>query len=123
MFSYNPGEIPVKAPPGCHSLFQLYVKDSKLSLQLYQRSADLMLGVPFNIASYALLLHMISHVTGLIPFEFIHTFGDVHIYTNHIEGAKEQIQRTPLKLPSLELNKNITNLFDFDFDDIKINNY
>lgn len=121
--SYNPGELPEVAPPACHTLFQLYVSGDRLSLQLYQRSADLMLGVPFNIASYALLLMMIAQVTGLKPYEFIHTFGDVHIYSNHIDGAREQLTREPRPLPTMTLNQNVTSIFDFTFDDFKLTNY
>lgn len=121
--AYNPGELPDVAPPACHTLFQFYVSDKKLSLQLYQRSADLMLGVPFNIASYALLLKMVAQVTGLKPFEFVHTFGDVHIYFNHLEGAREQLRREPRELPQMELNPAVTSLFDFTFEDFKLKNY
>lgn len=121
--AYNPADRPKIAPQGCHSLFQFFVSGDRLSLQLYQRSADLMLGVPFNIASYALLLVMVAQVTGLKPFEFIHTFGDVHIYSNHIEGAKEQITREPLPLPTLWLNPEVKDIFRFSFDDIRVDNY
>ena len=93
--AYNPADLPEVAPPACHTLFQFYVSEGRLSLQLYQRSADLMLGVPFNIASYSMLLMMVAQVTGLQAKEFVHTFGDVHIYANHIEGANEQLQREP----------------------------
>lgn len=120
VISYNPGEIPEVAPPACHTFFQLYVSGDKLSLQLYQRSADLMLGVPFNIASYALLAMMIAQVTGLKVKEFVHTFGDVHIYSNHIEGANLQLQRTPRALPRMELNPEIKNIFDFKYEDFKL---
>lgn len=121
--AYNPGELPETAPPACHTLFQLYVSGDKLSLQLYQRSADLMLGVPFNIASYALLLQMIAQVTGYKPYEFIHTFGDVHIYSNHIAGAREQLTREPRPLPTMRLNPEVKNLFEFTYDDFKLENY
>ena len=103
--------------------FQFYVRDSHLSLQLYQRSADLFLGVPFNIASYAILLSMVAQITNLIPFEFIHTFGDVHIYNNHIDQVKTQLEREPKQPPSLWLNPEINSVFDFTYDDIKVKDY
>ncbi len=121
--AFNPADQPKIAPQGCHSLFQFYVSGDKLSLQLYQRSADLMLGVPFNIASYTILLMMVAQVTGLKAHEFIHTFGDVHIYSNHVEGAKEQITREPRGLPTVTLNPEVKDIFEFSYDDIKIENY
>lgn len=121
--SFNPGELPQFAPPACHTLFQFYVQGESLSLQLYQRSADLMLGVPFNIASYALLLMMVAQVTGLEPHEFIHTFGDVHIYSNHVEGARLQITREPRPLPRMNINPDVRDLFEFGFEDFELVNY
>jgi thymidylate synthase len=121
--SYNPAEIPLKAPPACHTLFQFYVQNKMLSLQLYQRSADLMLGVPFNIASYALLLMMVAQVTDLKPYEFIHTFGDVHIYSNHLHGAREQLKRTPYQLPTMKINPKVKDIFGFKYEDFELINY
>jgi thymidylate synthase len=121
--AWNVAELSQMALMPCHSLFQFYVADGKLSCQLYQRSADVFLGVPFNIASYALLTHMIAQVAGLDPGDFVHTFGDVHIYNNHIEQVKLQLSRTPFPLPQLCLNPAVTNLFDFKFQDIEILNY
>ncbi len=121
--AWNVGEIDKMALPPCHAMFQFYVANGKLSLQLYQRSADIFLGVPFNIASYALLLLMVAQVTGLKAHEFIHTLGDAHIYNNHIEQVKLQLSREPKKLPQMVLNPNITNIFDFKFDDFKLENY
>ncbi len=121
--AWNPAEIKQMALPPCHTLIQFYVSDGKLSLQLYQRSADIFLGVPFNIASYALLLLMIAQVTGLKPGEFVHTLGDAHIYSNHIEQIELQLSRTPRKRPTLKLNPNITSLFDFTYEDITLEAY
>jgi thymidylate synthase len=121
--AFNPADLPAVAPPACHTLFQFYVSGDRLSLQLYQRSADLMLGVPFNIASYALLLMMVAQVTGYKPGEFVHTFGDVHIYSNHIEGARRQIERHPLPLPTMQINPDRSGLFDFVYDDFKLVGY
>jgi thymidylate synthase len=109
--------------PPCHAFFQFYVADGKLSLQLYQRSADIFLGVPFNIASYALLLHMVAQVTGLEPGTFVHTLGDAHIYSNHIEQIKMQLAREPRKLPRLKINPDVKDIFDFKFEDFEIVDY
>lgn len=121
--AWNVADVPDMKLPPCHALFQFYVADGKLSLQLYQRSADTFLGVPFNIASYALLLMMMAQVTGLKPGEFIHTLGDAHIYINHMEQVKEQLSRTPRALPTMTINPDVTNIFDFDYDDFHLENY
>jgi thymidylate synthase len=121
--AWNPAEIDKMALAPCHCLFQFYVADGKLSCQLYQRSADIFLGVPFNIASYALLTAMLAQVTGLKVGDFVHTFGDAHLYSNHIEQAEEQLKRIPRALPTLKLNPDVHSLFDFTFDDIAIENY
>ena len=121
--AWNVGEVEQMALPPCHIVFQFYVANGKLSCQLYQRSADVFLGVPFNIASYALLTAMIAQVCGLEPGEFIHTLGDAHLYSNHIEQAKLQLSRTPYELPKLVLNPEIKDIFDFTYEDIKIENY
>ncbi|GHA15753.1 thymidylate synthase [Devosia pacifica] len=121
--AWNPAEIDEMALPPCHCLFQFYVADGRLSCQLYQRSADTFLGVPFNIASYALLTHMLAQVTGYRPGEFIHTFGDVHLYANHFAQAREQLSRTPRPLPKLQLSSEITRLEDFTFEDIGFEGY
>lgn len=121
--AWNPEDVPTMALPPCHTLYQFYVNDGKLSLQLYQRSADMFLGVPFNIASYALLTNLIAHETGLQVGEFIHTFGDAHIYDNHVEQVKLQLSRQPKQAPTLELNPAKQSVFDFDMSDIKLVNY
>ncbi len=121
--AWNVGELDKMALPPCHCLFQFYVGDGRLSCQLYQRSADMFLGVPFNIASYALLTEMLAQVTGLKPGEFVHTFGDVHLYLNHLDQADEQLTREPRALPRLEINPEITSLFDFAYEDFKLVDY
>ncbi len=121
--AWNPSDIGDMALPPCHCLFQFFVADGKLSCQLYQRSADIFLGVPFNIASYALLTLMMAQVTGLKPGEFVHTFGDLHLYLNHLDQAKEQLGRTPGALPSMALNPDVHNIFDFTYDDFDLTDY
>ncbi|MCD7033458.1 thymidylate synthase [Metabacillus sp. GX 13764] len=121
--AWNPADAEDMALPPCHCLFQFYVSDGKLSCQLYQRSADVFLGVPFNIASYALLTLMAAQVSGLQPGEFIHSFGDVHIYKNHVEQVKLQLEREPKKLPVMKLNHNVTSLFDFTYEDFTLEDY
>jgi thymidylate synthase len=121
--AWNVSEISKMKLPPCHILFQFYVADGKLSCQLYQRSADLFLGVPFNIASYALLTHMVAQVCDLEVGEFIHTLGDAHIYSNHFEQVNLQLTREPLPLPTLKLNPDVKNIFDFTYEDIAIENY
>ncbi|MDC1311379.1 thymidylate synthase [Burkholderiales bacterium] len=121
--AWNVGEIDKMALAPCHALFQFYVADGKLSCQLYQRSADLFLGVPFNIASYALLNMMIAHVCELQVGDFVHTFGDCHLYMNHLEQADEQLSRTPRALPKMTLNPEVRNIFDFSYEDFKLENY
>jgi len=123
VISFNPADLPEVAPPACHTLFQFYVSGDKLSLQLYQRSADLMLGVPFNIASYALFLMMVAQVTGLRPHEFVHTFGDVHIYANHVEGARLQLEREPRALPTMKINPEVKDIFGFQYEDFSLEGY
>lgn len=121
--AWNPADVEDMALPPCHCLFQFYVSEGRLSCQLYQRSADVFLGVPFNIASYALLTLMIAQVTGLKPGEFVHSFGDVHLYSNHVEQADLQLTRTPTVLPTLRLNPEVTSIFDFTIEDIELVNY
>ena len=121
--AWNVGELENMALPPCHAFFQFYVADGKLSCQLYQRSADIFLGVPFNIASYALLTMMIAQVTDLAPGEFIHTLGDAHLYLNHLEQTEEQLTRSPYPLPVMKLNPAIKSVFDFTFDDFELVGY
>jgi thymidylate synthase len=121
--AWNPAEVDEMALPPCHCLFQFYVADGRLSLQLYQRSADTFLGVPFNIASYALLLMMMAQVTGLKTGDFIHTTGDTHLYLNHLEQAKLQLTRTPRPLPTMKINPDVKSLFDFHYEDFELENY
>jgi thymidylate synthase len=121
--AWNVGELDKMNLPPCHILFQFYVADGKLSCQLYQRSADVFLGVPFNVASYAALTLMMAQVTGLQPGDFVHTFGDAHIYSNHLEQVKVQLSREPFALPTLKINPDIKNIFDFKFDDFELVDY
>jgi len=121
--AWNPGEVPQMALPPCHTLWQVRILDGKLNLQLYQRSADMFLGVPFNIASYALLAVMLAHVTGYEPGEFVHAIGDAHIYSNHMEQVATQLARTPKPLPRLRLARDVGSIFDFTFDDFVIEGY
>ena len=121
--AWNVADVPTMKLPPCHTLFQFYVAQGRLSLQLYQRSADLFLGVPFNIASYALLLMMVAHVTGLQPGEFIHTFSDAHIYRNHFDQVREQLSRTPRPLPRMVLNPDVKSIFDYHYEDFAIEGY
>ena len=121
--AWNPAELDKMRLAPCHCLFQFYVADGRLSCQLYQRSADIILGVPFNIASYALLTQMMAHVSGLQPGDFVHTLGDAHLYLNHIEQAQTQLARTPRPLPKLRLSRNVAAISDFTFDDIVIEGY
>ncbi len=123
VIAFNPADLPEVAPPACHTLFQFYVSKGALSLQLYQRSADLMLGVPFNIASYSLFLMMVAQVCGLRAYEFVHTFGDVHIYANHLDGVQEQLKRIPRELPRMYLNTSKSDIFSFSYDDFKLEGY
>ena len=123
MSAWNVADVPSMKLPPCHALFQFYVADGKLSLQLYQRSADIFLGVPFNIASYALLLMMMAQVTGLEPGEFVHTLGDAHIYSNHFEQVHEQMSREPRRLPRMVINPDVKDLFSFKFEDFSLEDY
>jgi thymidylate synthase len=121
--AWNVGEIENMALPPCHAFFQFYVADEKLSCQLYQRSADVFLGVPFNIASYALLTMMVAQVCGLKPGDFVHTLGDAHLYSNHLEQTKLQLSREPRPLPTMKINPEVNNIFDFTFEDFELINY
>jgi thymidylate synthase len=121
--AWNPADVPKMALPPCHCLFQFYVAEGKLSCQLYQRSADVFLGVPFNIASYALLTMMVAQVTGLEPGEFVHSFGDAHLYLNHIEQAELQLSRAPFPLPTMTLNPAVKDIFGFRYEDFSLENY
>jgi thymidylate synthase len=121
--AWNPGEIPQMALAPCHAFFQFYVANGRLSCQLYQRSADFFLGVPFNIASYALLTMMIAQVCDLKPGEFVHTFGDLHLYSNHLEQAKLQLSREVRPLPRMRINPAVKSIFDFKFEDFTLENY
>lgn len=121
--AWNVGEIDNMALPPCHAFFQFYVADGKLSCQLYQRSADIFLGVPFNIASYALLTMMVAQATGLRPGEFVHTLGDAHLYVNHLEQARTQLQRSPRRLPTMKINPAVSDLLAFRFEDFELTDY
>ena len=121
--AWNPSDIPGMALPPCHCFFQFYVADGKLSCQLYQRSADIFLGVPFNIASYSLLCMMVAQVCGLKPGDFVHTFGDAHLYSNHIEQAELQLSRDFFPLPDMHINPHVTNIFDFKYEDFELVGY
>ena len=121
--AWNVAEVDNMALPPCHTMFQFYVADGRLSLQLYQRSADTFLGVPFNIASYALLLQMMAQVTGLQPGEFVHTTGDTHLYLNHLDQARLQLSRTPRPLPTMRINPDVKSIFDFRYEDFELENY
>jgi thymidylate synthase len=121
--AWNPADIPRMALPPCHCLFQFYVADGRLSCQLYQRSADIFLGVPFNIASYALLTMMVAQVTGLQPGDFVHSFGDAHLYLNHLEQADAQLARKPYPLPTMKLNPDVRDIFAFRYEDFTLENY
>jgi thymidylate synthase len=121
--AWNPSDVPRMALPPCHCLFQCYVAEGRLSCQLYQRSADVFLGVPFNIASYALLTMMLAHVTGLEPGELIHTLGDAHLYANHVEQARTQLERSPGPLPLMRIVRPVESMFDFRYDDFRLENY
>jgi len=121
--AWNVADLPEMRLPPCHAFYQFYVADGRLSLQLYQRSADIFLGVPFNIASYALLLMMVAQVTGLKAGDFVHTLGDAHIYTNHFEQVREQLSREPRQLPTMRINPEVKSLFDFKYEDFTLENY
>ena len=121
--AWNPADVDKQALPPCHTLFQFYVVDGRLSCQLYQRSGDVFLGVPFNIASYALLTMMMAQVTGLKPGDFVHTFGDAHLYVNHLEQARQQLTRTPRPLPTMRLNPEVHSIFDFVYEDFVLEGY
>jgi thymidylate synthase len=121
--AWNPADIDGMALPPCHCLFQFYVADGRLSCQLYQRSADTFLGVPFNIASYALLTMMVAHVTSLAPGEFVHTLGDAHLYLNHVNQAREQLRRAPFPLPQIRLNPDVKSILDFRYEDFSLEGY
>jgi thymidylate synthase len=121
--AWNPADVPDMALPPCHTLWQVRIAGGKLHLQLYQRSADMFLGVPFNIASYSLLLLMLAHVTGYEPGDFVHTIGDAHIYSNHMEQVKLQLSRTPKALPTVRIKRDVPSLFDFTYDDFEVLNY
>jgi thymidylate synthase len=121
--SWNVGDLENMNLPPCHAFFQFYVANGRLSLQMYQRSADIFLGVPFNIASYALLLQMMAQATGLRPGDFVHTLGDAHIYCNHLEQVKLQLTREPRKLPAMEINPDVKSIFDFTFEDFQLVGY
>ncbi|MFQ5410005.1 MAG: thymidylate synthase, partial [Anaerolineales bacterium] len=121
--AWNPAEIEQMALPPCHAMFQFYVAAGRLSCQLYQRSADIFLGVPFNIASYALLTLMMASVSGLEPGEFVHSLGDAHLYRNHVQQAKLQLQREPRPLPRMAFNRSLGSIFEFEFDDFRLSGY
>jgi len=121
--AWNPADVDQMALPPCHTMFQFYVSNGELSCQLYQRSADVFLGVPFNIASYALLTMMVAQVCGLKPKDFVHTFGDAHIYSNHVEQAKLQLSREPRPLPQMRINPSVNSIFDFQYEDFTLENY
>jgi thymidylate synthase len=121
--AWNPGDVPKMKLPPCHALFQFYVADGKLSCQLYQRSADIFLGVPFNIASYALFTMMVAQVVGLKPGEFVHTLGDAHLYSNHLEQTRLQLSREPRPLPTMSINPDVTDIFAFKFEDFTLEGY
>ncbi len=121
--AWNPADVDRMALPPCHALFQFYVSGGRLSCQLYQRSADVFLGVPFNIASYALLTRMMAQVAGLAPGEFVHTLGDAHLYRNHLQQVDEQLARTPRPLPAMEINPDVKSIFDFKYEDFTLVGY